>query len=71
MTLPLPVFLSEFYVEKSNAKKAKAIRYTEGKIDYYMCVENAGKVLLRVSYVINITNAVHAQATKVIDHLKG
>ena len=40
MILPLSVFLSEFHLEKSNAKKAKAIRYTEGKTDYYLCAEN-------------------------------
>ena len=49
MTLPLPALLSDFYEEWSSAKKAYAIRYTEGKSDYYLCVESGGKVLFRVS----------------------
>ena len=57
MVLPLSVFLSEFHLEKSNAKKAKATKYTEGKTDYYLCAENTGKPLLRVSYMnIEVNN---------------
>ena len=39
----------EFFLERSNAKNAYAIRYREGKNDYYLCVESAGKLVLRVS----------------------
>jgi len=49
VTLLLSALLSEFHLETSNAKRAKAFRHREGKNDYYLCVESAGKVLLRVS----------------------
>ena len=49
MTLLLSALLTDFYLEKSDAKRAIAIRYREGNNDFYLCAESGGKVLLRVS----------------------
>ena len=78
MTLLLSALLSEFHIERRNVKEAYAFRYREGKNDYYLCVESAGKVLLRVSSMnIDVNNLLLLtllmlyKVSKVIDRLKG